>query len=93
MVYSVEIKNISARVGKMTLAQGETTTLFIKRAESPQDAIRQAVRKLFDGCGFHPEDIQTSDGSVYGQITYPCGRGRTNLYGRIYVFASETQNA
>lgn len=82
--YHVTVKNINARVAKMTLAAGCSHVFDNIDASSKSAAISKAVKHLFDGCGFMTE-IRNQDGSMHGQITARGSGGATNLYGRIYV--------
>ena len=80
--YKITVKNINAKVAKMLLPRGESTT-FSRDARSETELVRNVVKELFDGCTLMGEDIQNSSGR-YGQISAP-GNGGRNLYGRIYV--------
>jgi hypothetical protein len=88
--YTVTIKNINANVDKMLIAQGETKSVKIS-SDSPHGVITAAVKKLFNGCRYMAEGIQTSSGE-YGQVTYP-GAGGTQLYGRISVDVTDSASA
>lgn len=76
--YNVEIRNINARIAKMQIAQDETRTVTVQ-AEHVHDAIGQAVRKMFDGCGLGNMEPYGNDSHI-GEITTGL-----NLYGRIRV--------
>lgn len=85
--YNVTVKNISGYVDRMTLAKGEYETVRVTGVETPYDAQRVAVRRLFDGCGFYGNERYGSNATI-GEITAPSG-GATAIYGRIIVWDAD----
>ena len=83
MKYSVTIKNISARVDKMTLPVSESVTITID-AKDEFSARQKATKHLFDGCSFVSEGSYGEDGTQIGAIAYG-GQRAKKLYGRIWV--------
>lgn len=83
MKFTVEIKNISGNVDSMKIAQGDTWKVPVE-ARDKHHAIGKACRRMFNGCGFSSENIQTGHGSQYGQLQHGGSQ-----YGRIYVYCDQ----